>query len=104
VATIIFTATHQRVTVTGPCLEEDLAHLVDAVEAFGRTCPRLVLDVTRVGLVSRPVAESILGCCARLEAQGRPVIVRARPESAVERMFEVVRDDMEYRRAERAAG
>jgi hypothetical protein len=37
-------------------------------------------------------------------AQGRPVIVRARPESAVERMFDVVRDDMEYRRAERAAG
>jgi hypothetical protein len=104
VATIIFTATHQRVTVTGPCLDGDLTHLVDAVAAFGRTCPRLVLDVTRVGLMSRPVAEAILGSCDKLEAQGRRLIVHARPGSAVERMLDKVRDDMKYRRAEYAVG
>jgi hypothetical protein len=54
--------------------------------------------------MSRPVAESILRCCDKLAAQGRRVVVHARPESAVERMFDVVRDDREYRRAERAAG
>jgi hypothetical protein len=87
VATIVFSSSDQRLTVRGPYLDDDLTHLIDALEAFGRTCPRLVLDVTRVGLMSRPAAESILRSCHRLEAEGRRVIVRARPESTGDRTF-----------------
>jgi hypothetical protein len=103
-ATIIFTATQQRLTVRGPCPESELSHLVGALEAFGRTCPRLVLDVTHVGVMSRPVAESILRACHRLEADGARVIVRARPDSAVDRMFRAVRDDLTDRCVASATG
>jgi hypothetical protein len=89
-ATIIFTAASRRLSVRGPFGGSDVDVLVDAVQTFSRTCPGLVLDLSRVSAVSRPVAESIVRCCEAGDGHGRPVRIRLRPESAVERMFRVV--------------
>jgi hypothetical protein len=94
VSTLIFSASHHRLTVTGPCLDRDVRHVTDAVETFARTCPGLVLDMTRVSVVPRGLAEAVVRSCHRLALEGIPVHVLTRPDSAAERMFRAVRDDL----------
>ena len=90
-AVIIFIATSQRVAVRGSCLEPDLLHVVDALEAFGRTSSDLILDLKRTSVMSWLVAESILLTCDHLRTDGVRVQLRMTPGSAVERMIDAVR-------------
>jgi len=93
-AVIIFTASQQRLEVRGPCLEADQRHLVDALEAFGRTTPALVLDLRRVSVMSWAVAESVLLACERMGRRGVQVQLRMKATSPVDRMVEAVRDSL----------
>src|SRR3954470_24615511 len=95
VTTTIFSASQQRLSVRGPYLDQDLHDVLTALETFGRGCPRLLLEVTGVGLMPRPVAGSLLRSCERLGSVGVGVRVCARPSGAVARMLEVVRGDLD---------
>jgi hypothetical protein len=101
---IIFTGGQERLTVRGPCLEPDLGHLIGALEAFARTSPNLILDVSRASVMSWSVAEAVLRTCSRMEADGAPVSLRTRAGSAVERMLHAVRDDHRQARIISLAG
>jgi|tagenome__1003787_1003787.scaffolds.fasta_scaffold17889666_1 hypothetical protein len=90
-AVIIFTTTQKRLAVRGSCLDSDLRHVVDALEAFGRTTSDLILDLRRVSMMSWSVAESILLAWERMRADRVRVQLLMRPGSAVERMVETVR-------------
>jgi hypothetical protein len=92
-ATVIFTGAQGRMTVRGSCLASDLDHLVGALEAFGRTSPNLILDVSRVSVMSWSVAEALLRACRSLEVDGARVSWRTRAGSAAERMIFAVRDE-----------
>ena len=92
-ATIVFTSAQQRLTVRGPCHAADLDQLVDALEAFGRTSSKLVLDVSRVSVMPWSVAQALLNTCSTLEAKGARVLWRTGAGSAAERMLHAVRDD-----------
>jgi anti-anti-sigma regulatory factor len=107
-ATIIFSATQQRLSVRGPCLNRDFHHLLSALETFGQGCPQLVLDITGVAVMPRAMAESLLRSCRRLESAGIAVRLRVRPDGAVDRMLQVVRSELNVSAdrvaAERKAG
>jgi hypothetical protein len=94
-ATIILSAAQQRLSGRGPWLDRDLHHLLTALETFRHSCPQIVLDITGVEVMPRPMAESLLRSCRRLESAGVTVRVCARPDGAVERMLQVVRGELE---------
>ena len=90
-AVIIFTGTQRRLAVRGPCLEADRSHVVDALEAFGRSTPALILDLRRVSVLSWSVAEAILLACDRMRLVGAEVHLLTTPAGAVERMVDAAR-------------
>lgn len=86
--TITWEAGQHRLRLAGSCGEEDRSAVADALAAVGDPGRVLIIDLTAVESLARPVAEVVADICA--DAQDRRISVLRRHGTDVDRVLNEV--------------
>ncbi|GAA1808061.1 hypothetical protein GCM10009795_061590 [Nocardioides hankookensis] len=84
-AEIVYEGGLRRLRIAGTCTARESAAVREAVEHYGRSAPRLTVDLTGVATIASEVASALVSSVDDVEAAGCRVTILRKRESHVDR-------------------